>query len=48
MGESRTSASGIRRSGLAEAHQEIAEGVPECTGVVIREPDIQAARWRAV
>jgi len=31
----------------SEASQEIAEGVPEYTGVVIGEPDVQAARWRA-
>jgi len=32
----------------AEAGQEIAEGVPEYTGVMTGEPDVQAARWRAV
>jgi len=31
----------------AEASQEIAEGVPEFTGVMTGEPDVQAARWRA-
>ncbi len=31
----------------AEASQEIAEGVPEYTGVVTGEADVQAARWRA-
>jgi hypothetical protein len=31
----------------AEASQEIAEGVPEYTGVMTGEPDVQAARWRA-
>jgi hypothetical protein len=31
----------------AEAGQEIAEGVPEYTGVMTGEPDVQAARWRA-
>lgn len=31
----------------AEASQEIAEGVPEYTGVVTGETDVQAARWRA-
>jgi hypothetical protein len=31
----------------AEASQEIAEGAPEFTGVMIGEPDVPAARWRA-
>lgn len=31
----------------AEASQEIAEGVPEFTGVMAGEPDVQAARWHA-
>ena len=31
----------------AEASQEIAEGVPEFTGVMTGEPDLSAARWRA-
>jgi hypothetical protein len=31
----------------AEASQEIAEGVPEFTGIVSGEPDVQAARWHA-
>jgi hypothetical protein len=31
----------------AEAGQEIAEGVPEYTGVMTGEPDVQSARWRA-
>ncbi len=31
----------------AEASQEIAEGVPEFTGVMTGEPDVQAARWHA-
>jgi hypothetical protein len=34
-------------AGKAEASQEIAEGVPEFTGVMTGEPDVQAARWRA-
>ena len=32
---------------MAEAGQEIAEGVPEYTGVMTGEPDVQAARWHA-
>ena len=31
----------------AEASQEIAEGVPEYTGVMTGEPDVQSARWHA-
>ena len=31
----------------AEASQEIAEGVPEYTGVMTGEPDVEAARWHA-
>jgi len=31
----------------AEASQEIAEGIPEFTGVMTGEPDVQAARWHA-
>lgn len=31
----------------AEASQEIAEGVPEFTGVMAGEPDVRAARWHA-
>ena len=34
-------------SAKAEASQEIAEGVPEYTGVVAGVPDVQAARWHA-
>ena len=34
-------------SGEIEASQEIAEGVPEYTGVVAGEPDVYAARWHA-
>jgi hypothetical protein len=34
-------------SGEIEAGQEIAEGIPEYTGVVAGEPDIYAARWHA-
>lgn len=34
-------------SGKIEASQEIAEGVPEYTGVVVGEPDVYAARWHA-
>ncbi len=31
----------------AEAGQEIAEGIPEYTGVMAAEPDVHAARWHA-
>ena len=31
----------------AEASQEIAEGIPEFTGVMTGEPDVHAARWHA-
>jgi hypothetical protein len=31
----------------AKASQEIAEGVPEFTGVMTGEPDVQAARWHS-
>lgn len=34
-------------SAKAEASQEIAEGIPEYTGVVAGEPDVYSARWRA-
>jgi len=34
-------------SGKAEASQEIAEGIPEYTGVVAGEPDSYSARWHA-
>jgi hypothetical protein len=34
-------------AGKAEASQEIAEGVPEFTGVMTGELDVQAARWHA-
>jgi len=34
-------------SARVEASQEIAEGVPEYTGVIAGEPDMYAARWRA-
>ena len=34
-------------SGKGEASQEIAEGVPEYTGVVAGEPDVYSARWYA-
>jgi hypothetical protein len=34
-------------SGEIEASQEIAEGIPEYTGVVAGEPDVYAARWHA-
>jgi hypothetical protein len=34
-------------SGNIEASQEIAEGIPEYTGVVAGEPDVYAARWYA-
>ena len=34
-------------SAKAEASQEIAEGIPEYTGVVAGEPDFDSARWHA-
>jgi hypothetical protein len=34
-------------SGKAEASQEIAEGIPQYTGIVAAEPDVYSARWRA-
>ena len=34
-------------SATAEASQEIAEGIPEYTGVVAGEPDVDSARWHA-
>jgi hypothetical protein len=35
-------------SSKAEASQEIAEGIPEYTGVMAGEPDLYSARWHAV
>lgn len=35
-------------SSQMEASQEIAEGIPEYTGVMAGEPDVYAARWHAV
>ena len=39
---------GRERHPVGRAGQEIAEGIPEYTGVVAGEPDVYAARWHAV